>query len=71
MTRIYVKLTVETDKPSEVIDSLKDKNFYRIDQIGVYIKHLIKSSNVDPEDFTITHRLLRIGNTAGFTISIK
>jgi len=71
VSRIYLKITVETNTPAEVVTELKSKNFYRIDNIGVYLKHLMKKANLNVDDFTITHRLLRVGNTAGFTISIK
>lgn len=71
VSRIYLKMTITTDEPEKVIAELKKGNFYRLDSIGVYVKHLMKKANLDPEDFTITHRLIRIGDTAGFTISIK
>lgn len=71
VSRIYIKMTVETNEPEKIINELKSKNFYRIDNIGVYLKHLMKNANISPENFTVTHRLLRVGNTVGFTISIK
>lgn len=71
VSRIYLKMTVDTNEPEKVIAELKNKNFYRLDSIGVYLKHLMKNAGVNPDDFTITHRLSRVGDTAGFTISIK
>jgi mRNA-degrading endonuclease YafQ of YafQ-DinJ toxin-antitoxin module len=71
VSRIYIKITVGSDDPEKVISELKRGNFYRLDNIGVYVKHLMKKANINPEDFTITHRLTRVGDTAGFTISIK
>jgi len=71
VSRIYIKMTVDSEDPAKIIDQLKSHNFYRMDSIGQYLKHLIKKANIESEDFIFSHRFLRIGMTAGFTVSIK
>lgn len=69
--RIYLKMTLVSESPEKIIDELKKNDYYRLDYIGVYIKHMIKKSNANPDDFIVSHKLLRIGNNVGFTVSIK